>query len=177
MMTLLVLSAGLMTYSRKFDRIQLLSFVAPGLPLIMYHVNEAEYCFYATLATGAYIMTLWPLLLRQVANFPPGQVLGVAVATYLVNILLSIWIVAFGIIPGSSLVRGRADILLFAALLCCGCGTGILATVEQVISPPPHLMFQSTSKGTSSSLPLDIQRTTVHSCEARRKFPQDNQSR
>jgi len=134
-MTLLVLAAGLMTYSRKFDRIQLLSFIAPGLPLVMYHVGEIEYCFYAGLATGGYLMTLWPLLLRQIANFPPNQVLGVAVSTYLVNLLLSIWILAFGVIPGSSLMRERIDVLLFAALLCCGCGTGILAIVEQVRFP------------------------------------------
>src|SRR5277367_681685 len=64
---------------------------------------------------SVYISSIWPVLVDQVTLSPPSRTMFVAALTWLVQILFSVWTVAYNFVPGGEYMREKS---LWLVVVC-----------------------------------------------------------
>ena len=61
--------------------------------------------FTCGLFLGVYMMSIWPEMADRATSSPPVKTLLVAMATYLIEMLFSVWTTAYNFVPGGTYTR------------------------------------------------------------------------
>jgi len=72
------------------------------------------------LLLAVYIASVWPVLADQVSMCPPGRTMFVVGVVWLIELLFSVWTVAYNFVPGGEYTRERTILLVVASILCIG---------------------------------------------------------
>ncbi|ESP05150.1 hypothetical protein LOTGIDRAFT_208084 [Lottia gigantea] len=66
---------------------------------------------------AVFLSSLWPKFINYYSRCPPARTTVVTMATYIAEILFSVWTVAFNFVPGGTYTRERSDILICIVLI------------------------------------------------------------
>lgn len=125
------MTVGVVVFGHQTDLVTSWRWTAVGLVFSMILYFASTYAaFFAGLVLAIYTMSLWPLLAKRVANFPPHKVLPLAMLVAIFYMLLSVWVVAYNFVPGGTLTRERTDVMLIMLVLSCGMSS-------RNVAPPP----------------------------------------
>ena len=104
---------GVVLMSHRSERLSSLTWHAIGLAsgLGLYYLTS-YFAFFEGCLLSLYVASLWPHLSKRLTHYPPGQVLPIALLSWCVLCLASVWIVAYNFVPGGTLTRERTDILI-----------------------------------------------------------------
>ena len=113
----------MVVFGHQFVLLGSLGWLAVGLTSAMglYFLNSFN-AYFAGVMLAVYIASSWAYLAKRLVRFPAGKVLPLAMLTYVVLILTSVWVVAYNFVPGGTLTRERTDVLLAITVLLIGLG-------------------------------------------------------
>lgn len=75
------------------------------------------YGFAGGLVLAVYLFSVWPLVINNMTQHPPGRTLAVGYFVYVIWILASVWVVAYPFVPGGVYLRERTHVFLFGSML------------------------------------------------------------
>ena len=118
------MTLGVVVFGHQTDLLTSSRWTLVGLvfSMILYFAHTYA-AFFAGLVLATYNMSLWPLLAKRVANFPPHRVIPLAMLVTIFYMLLSAWVVAYNFVPGGIVTRERTDMMLIMLVLSCGLGS------------------------------------------------------
>ncbi|KAK6188594.1 hypothetical protein SNE40_004739 [Patella caerulea] len=70
----------------------------------------------AGLVLGVYILTIWPRLIHSFSKCPPARSAFVTMATYICQVLFSVWTVAYNFVPGGVYTREATNYLILSVM-------------------------------------------------------------
>ena len=110
---MLGLVLGTVLVGHRPDRLSGLTWHSIGLAsgLGLYFL-ESYFAFFEGCLLSIYTASLWPHLSKRLTHYPPGQVLSVAVFSWALLSVSSVWIVAYNFVPGGAFTRERTDVLI-----------------------------------------------------------------
>ena len=116
--------------SHRTDKLSGLTWHAIGLAsgLGLYYL-QSYFAFFEGCLLSIYTASLWPHLSKRLVHYPPGKVFPVAILTWALMSIASVWIVAYNFVPGGTVTRERTDVLIvvvvfLVALASRDCETG-----------------------------------------------------
>lgn len=72
---------------------------------------------------AVYTMSIWPIMLDRVTTCPPVSTLLVAAFVWLIEMLFSVWTVAYNFVPGGVYTREHTGWLITAVMVTLGLAT------------------------------------------------------
>ena len=103
--------------SHRSDKLTGLTWHAIGLASALgLYFLESYFAFFEGCILAVYTASLWPHLSRRLVYYPPGKVLPVAILTWALMCIGSVWIVAYNFVPGGTVTRERTDVLIFVVV-------------------------------------------------------------
>lgn len=69
-----------------------------------------------------FIMSIWPEMISRLMLCPPAKTVSLAVLVWLVEILFSVWTVAYNFVPGGEFTREKTSWLIVAVVIFLGMG-------------------------------------------------------
>lgn len=110
---MLGLVLGIVLVGHRSDRLSGLIWHSIGLAsgLGLYFL-ESYFAFFEGCLLSIYTASLWPHLSKRLTHYPPGQVLSVALFSWAILSVSSVWIVAYNFVPGGTVTRERTDVLI-----------------------------------------------------------------
>ena len=104
---------GVVLMSHRRDRLTGLAWHLIGLAsgLGLYFLNSYS-AFFEGSVLAFYTASLWPHLAKRVTSYPPGKVATIALVTWCLLCVTSVWVVAYNFVPGGTVTRERTDVLM-----------------------------------------------------------------
>ncbi|CAI8002702.1 PGAP2-interacting protein [Geodia barretti] len=112
-LVMLGLVLGVVLMSHRSDKLGGLTWHAIGLAsgLGLYYL-QSYFAFFEGCLLSIYTASLWPHLSKRLVHYPPGKVLSLAILTWVLLCITSVWIVAYNFVPGGTVTRERTDVLI-----------------------------------------------------------------
>lgn len=121
MVTMLAATVGVILFGHQTDLLTSWMWTIVGVVFSMILYFMCSYtAFFGGIILGVYTFSLWPLLAKRSANFPPHKIIPLSMVVVIFYMLLSAWVVAYNFVPGGTLTRERSDVMLVMLVLSCG---------------------------------------------------------
>ena len=99
--------------SHRTERLAGLSWHIIGLASALgLYFLQSYFAFFEGCILSLYTASLWPHLAKRVTHYPPGKVIPLAVLSWSLLSVASVWVVAYNFVPGGTLTRERTDVLI-----------------------------------------------------------------
>jgi len=86
-------------------------------------------------------MSVWPMMLDRLSTCPPVRTVLLASLVWLVEILFSVWTVAFNFVPGGVYTREHTGWLIAAVMVMLGLATLLGSACFQLLFAFNSVMF------------------------------------
>jgi len=86
-------------------------------------------------------MSVWPMMLDRLSTCPPVRTVLFASLVWLVEILFSVWTVAFNFVPGGVYTREHTGWLIAAVMVMLGLATLLGSACFQLLFAFNSVMF------------------------------------
>lgn len=109
-------------------------------------------------ALAVFCISIWPVMLFRLSQCPPVFTLSLSLLVWLIEILFSVWTVAYNFVPGGVYTREHTDWLCFAIIL--GIRLALWHGKWISYSTVRFNIYEISRNGKSIVLLLQAQRTT-----------------
>lgn len=137
-LTILGLAVGLALSVKRSMVRSSTAFAVASLAAAILYVTKRWIAFVAGVVFSAYGLAILPSLLDDIGAQRPGLTFGLAMLTYVVLELVSVWTVAYAFVPAGWLLRERTDVMLVLLLSALSFAVDWSAAAVPVAIEWPH---------------------------------------